>query len=176
MGEIAGFEGQSNLFYTGWFALFAVIGEIFFSYNHTARELFLFAISVFWAVVVPWCLLGNRCFGRIIQGALGMLLLFAAWHAAVSYLPPILICFGGFYFGVGADTAAYFGGRRLGQNALAPTISPGKTREGFLVAWRRFFCAPGRLLGFSPIYRRLGCWRRRFHCFACQFWGICLNQ
>ena len=30
-GKLAGFEGQSNLFYTGWFALFAVIGEIFFS-------------------------------------------------------------------------------------------------------------------------------------------------
>jgi phosphatidate cytidylyltransferase len=30
------------------------------------------------------------------------------------------------------DTAAYFGGRLLGRHKLAPTISPGKTWEGFL--------------------------------------------
>ena len=81
-GKLAGFEGQSNLFYTGCLRFSPLSARYFFLTNHTARELFLFAISVFWAVVVPWCLLGNRCFGRIIQGALGMLLLFAAWHAA----------------------------------------------------------------------------------------------
>jgi phosphatidate cytidylyltransferase len=32
-----------------------------------------------------------------------------------------------------ADTAAYFGGRLIGRRRLAPTISPGKTWEGFLI-------------------------------------------
>ena len=32
-----------------------------------------------------------------------------------------------------ADTFAYFGGRLFGRNKLAPTLSPGKTREGFVV-------------------------------------------
>ncbi len=30
-----------------------------------------------------------------------------------------------------SDTSAYYVGRRMGRNKLAPTISPGKTREGF---------------------------------------------
>ncbi|MFN4262176.1 MAG: phosphatidate cytidylyltransferase [Thioalkalivibrionaceae bacterium] len=33
-----------------------------------------------------------------------------------------------------ADTGAYFVGRRFGRHALAPSISPGKTREGVLGA------------------------------------------
>ena len=32
-----------------------------------------------------------------------------------------------------ADTFAYFGGRLLGRHKLAPTLSPGKTWEGFVV-------------------------------------------
>jgi len=32
-----------------------------------------------------------------------------------------------------ADTLAYFGGRLLGRHKLAPTLSPGKTWEGFVV-------------------------------------------
>ena len=32
-----------------------------------------------------------------------------------------------------SDTLAYFGGRLLGRHKLAPTMSPGKTWEGFLV-------------------------------------------
>jgi phosphatidate cytidylyltransferase len=32
-----------------------------------------------------------------------------------------------------ADTFAYFGGRLIGRHKLAPTLSPGKTWEGFLI-------------------------------------------
>ncbi len=33
-----------------------------------------------------------------------------------------------------SDTSAYYVGRRIGKSKLAPTISPGKTREGFWAA------------------------------------------
>jgi phosphatidate cytidylyltransferase len=33
----------------------------------------------------------------------------------------------------GADTFAYFGGRLLGRHKLAPSLSPGKTWEGFVI-------------------------------------------
>ncbi|MEX0773597.1 MAG: phosphatidate cytidylyltransferase [Balneolales bacterium] len=46
----------------------------------------------------------------------------------------------------GNDTLAYFGGKRFGKHPLAPDISPGKTREGFLFG---FF---GGLLGLIAAY------------------------
>ncbi len=46
----------------------------------------------------------------------------------------------------GADTVAYFGGRRWGKRALAPAISPGKTREGALCA-----LAGGVIVGVAGI-------------------------
>lgn len=38
-----------------------------------------------------------------------------------------------------ADTGAYFAGRRWGRNALAPSVSPGKTREGVFGAFLAVF-------------------------------------
>lgn len=46
------------------------------------------------------------------------------------------------------DTAAYFGGRLLGRHKLAPTISPGKTWEGFL-----FGTVAGVFVVFVALYQ-----------------------
>ncbi len=47
----------------------------------------------------------------------------------------------------GADTGAYFVGRRYGKHKLAPSISPGKSREGALAA-----LATGLLIGVLGLY------------------------
>ena len=80
-----------------------------------------------------------------------MLLLFAAWHAAgILFAADTNLLLAVFILVWVADTAAYFGGRRLGQNALAPTISPGKTREGFLVALAAVFLCAGAATWLFP--------------------------
>lgn len=50
----------------------------------------------------------------------------------VGFRPPLSRNLLGFYFLVimGADVAAYYGGRLFGRHKLAPTVSPGKTWEG----------------------------------------------
>lgn len=47
-------------------------------------------------------------------------------HAQLLAFTVLLVVFA-------ADTFAYFGGRLFGRHKLAPTLSPGKTWEGFLV-------------------------------------------
>lgn len=47
-----------------------------------------------------------------------------------------------------ADTLAYFGGRLLGRHKLAPTLSPGKTWEGFVVG-----SAAGVFVSFVALYQ-----------------------
>ncbi len=77
--------------------------------------------------------------GQVVFGTFGALytgglLAFALWIRAVDggepsvrgaaiLLLPVAVTWLG-------DTAAYFGGRAIGRHKLAPTISPGKTREG----------------------------------------------
>lgn len=72
--------------------------------------------SVGWSLFAPICLYAT-------WGSLAMVWLEGgAWHL-LSLLIFIWI----------ADIFAYFGGKSLGRNKLAPHISPGKTREGAVI-------------------------------------------
>jgi phosphatidate cytidylyltransferase len=59
---------------------------------------------------------------------LGPIILLRRMHAH-----PRLIAFTVLLVVFAADTFAYFGGRLFGRHKLAPTLSPGKTWEGFVV-------------------------------------------
>lgn len=65
--------------------------------------------------------------------AVGLLLVPAAWLAMVELHqehPAFLLFL--LLISAAADTFAYFAGKRFGRVKLAPELSPGKTREGFI--------------------------------------------
>ncbi len=92
----------------------------------------LYAVSTaFWCLLMPWWLRHkwrlNDFFGLLV----GAVLLFPTWLAMVQLraLSP-LVLLAVFAIVWMADIAAYFAGRQFGRHKLAPSISPGKTREG----------------------------------------------
>lgn len=89
---------------------------------------------VFWAVIVPfWLVRGWPQPGVALALLLGWLLLLPTL-LALLYLraeSPWLVLIAA-AVAIVADSAAYFAGKRFGRHKLAPTISPGKTREGAL--------------------------------------------
>lgn len=92
----------------------------------------LVAVAIYWIVIAP-LQLSRRSIdlssmsGRIVFAVL----IAAAWLAAVAlfrvsvwHLLAVVV------LTIVADVAAYFVGRRFGRVKLAPSISPGKSREG----------------------------------------------
>lgn len=74
----------------------------------------------------------------VVRGLMGFLVLMPCWRAinfihANALNGPIILLFL-FVLIWGADSAAYFIGKKWGQHKLAPNVSPGKSWEGFLAA------------------------------------------
>lgn len=95
---------------------------------------FLIIAAVFWLAVVPFQLsrrlitLDSPLSVFIMPVVIG-----AAWlSAVVLHRAGFLFLIAVIVVTVVADVAAYFVGRRWGRVKLAPSISPGKTREGAL--------------------------------------------
>jgi phosphatidate cytidylyltransferase len=93
----------------------------------------VYAVSAgFWCLLVPFWLRGRWALGSGSAGLLtGVIVLFPTWLALVQLRvagPGVLLAL--FAVVWMADIAAYFSGKKFGKHKLAPTISPGKTREG----------------------------------------------
>lgn len=94
--------------------------------------MFLLAVAVFWVAIAPLQFSRRAIDISSISGrAIFAVLIAAAWLAAVAlyrvsvwHLVIVVV------LTVVADVAAYFFGRKFGRVKLAPSISPGKSREG----------------------------------------------
>jgi phosphatidate cytidylyltransferase len=92
----------------------------------------LVAVSIFWIVIAPLQLSRRSIDLSSVSGrVIFAVLIAAAWLAAVAlfrvsvwHLLAVVV------LTIVADVAAYFFGRKFGRVKLAPSISPGKSREG----------------------------------------------
>jgi phosphatidate cytidylyltransferase len=122
----------------------ALAALLFAGSSHELRTSAVLGLGLaWWGVAALWVIdyqRGRRrgiLLGRpLLAGAIGWLVLLPSWLAVVALhgepargpaLVLILLC-----VIWGADTGAYFAGRRLGKHKLASRVSPGKTWEGAL--------------------------------------------
>ncbi|MDO6514730.1 phosphatidate cytidylyltransferase [Neptuniibacter sp. 2_MG-2023] len=107
-------------------------------YQHQNIDVFyVFSLAVaFWFVALFWVYRFPRVssWGPVlVRGMIGFIVLLPCWFAFVEMksveqgdqliLLLLLLVWG-------ADVGAYFAGKRFGRTKLAPSVSPGKTREG----------------------------------------------
>lgn len=109
----------------------AAVGAAGFAPAQPWVQVFYLASVAFWCLVMPFWLRGKWALGGVSGVLVGAVVLLPTWLAMVQLRalgPAVLLA----VFAVVwmADIAAYFAGRRFGKHKLAPSISPGKTREG----------------------------------------------
>ena len=138
-----------------WLTLAMMTGLVWFDASHTFTQhstthLLIYAVSaLLWLAVAPaWLKFGWQVRQPLLMMLTGWALLIPTGLAMMdlrSANPWWLLGLMGLVWV--ADIAAYFTGRKFGRTKLAPSISPGKTREGVI----------GALLG-AALYVPLAIW------------------
>ncbi len=138
---LAGLGGGQRNLYVGAMLLALVSTAPLIHHPAFLQGLLLLAVA-WWLWVLHWLRRAERegigaVFGRTASWSLplaGFLVLVPAWHVLVllhsngSAGLALLLALLGIVWG--ADSGAYFAGRRWGRHRLAPRLSPGKTWEG----------------------------------------------
>ena len=131
-GRLAGFSRNDSLLYAALTMTLALAGEWLFA-DAAVNESLWGAAVIFWAIIAPWWLLFRWLPPAVIVGAIGMLLLYAAWQAArlLYESDPYLLAAGLVTVWL-FDAFSYFIGRLIGRTPMAQALSPKKTMEGFM--------------------------------------------
>jgi phosphatidate cytidylyltransferase len=124
-----------------------IIVEVLFLALFIPIEILLAVTFIWWLLMLILVLMypnGSKWWSNsiIVRGLMGFMTLMPTW-VALNYLHSGYLFGGGlgapivlFLFVLiwGADSGAYFAGRLCGKHKLAPSVSPGKTWEGFIGA------------------------------------------
>jgi phosphatidate cytidylyltransferase len=118
--------------------LLAMLAIFFVPIPIVACIYFFYVIFAFWLLTIPLIAVYPRVLfwkkSLVMQGFIGMVVLLPSWFA-INFIRDVdvrgqYLLLYLFLLVWGADTAAYFAGRRWGKKSLVPAVSPGKNREG----------------------------------------------
>lgn len=152
--RLAGLASSAARVYVGLTGVLLVAGGWLLADNIEASQAVFGWMCLFWVAIAPLSILAQWQWRSAIFGGVGMMIIFAAWHAAaILFATDLYTLLAVFILVWTADIAAFAIGKLFGKTPLAPTVSPGKTWEGFfggggVVLVIVYFVGP--LLFFAP--------------------------